>query len=252
MKKYLLSSLFFVAAFLFAQDKLIVEYEMFTKMDLDDILTFSDGNIPDKEWQDALKDAMAKPSYYRLTLTPSESVFEFLEKVDNTQKEETGRVMISFGERGVFYKNLPEKITLKESNSWDKDYLINDSIKNYDWKIIKETQEILGYETRKATAVIDSTQTIEAWYAPKLAFKNGPDDFGGLPGLILKAEQTSKSKNKTSIQTYTATSIKVGDDKTKITRPKKGKKVSPEEFKKENDEQMQKMKEMYDGGVEKD
>src|SRR5690606_11937681 len=123
--------------------------------------------ISNKEIENALKDAMAKPNYYQLTLSPEESTFEFIEKVDNTQTEETGRVMISFGEKGIFYKNLPEKITLRESESWSQNYLINDSIKNYDWKITKETQEILGYETRKATAVVDSTTTIEAWYAPK-------------------------------------------------------------------------------------
>ena len=160
--------------------------------------------------------------------------------------------MISFGEKGIFYKNLPEKITLRESESWSQNYLINDSIKNYDWKITKETQEILGYETRKATAVVDSTTTIEAWYAPKLPFKNGPDDFDGLPGLILKVEQISHHNDKSTTKTYTAISIKVGDEKTKITRPKKGKQVTPEEFKKENDEQMQKMREMYSEGVDKD
>lgn len=253
MKKYLLTILILSSFNLFAQDKLIVEYEMFTKMDMENIQTFSDGNISDKEWENALKDAMSKPNYYKLILSPEESVFEFIEKVDNAQQEEQGRVMISFGDRSVLYKNLSEKISLKEANNWNVDYLITDSIKNYDWKITKETQEILGYETRKATAIVDSTKTLTAWYAPKLAFKNGPDNFNGLPGLILKAEQISKNKNQsTRTQTYTAISINVGDTKTKITRPKKGKKVTQEQFKKESDEQMQKMREMYDGGVDKD
>lgn len=253
MINYLVTLLLLAAVSLFAQDKLVVDYEMFTKMDMDNIETFSDGNISDKEWQTALKDAMAKPNYYKLILTPEESIFEFVEKVDNTQQEETGRVMISFGDKSVFYKNISEKITLRETNSWNVDYLITDSIKNYDWKITKESQDILGYETRKATAIVDSIKTITAWYAPKLTFKNGPDNFNGLPGLILKAEQTVKTKNNSiQTQTYTAISINVGDKKTKITRPKKGKKVTQEQFKKESDEQMQKMREMYNSGVDKD
>lgn len=253
MINYLVTILLLASISLFSQDKLIVEYEMFTKMDMENITTFSDGNISNKEWENALKDAMAKPNYYKLVLTPEESVFEFIEKVDNTQQAEQGRVMISFGDRSVFYKNLLEKVTLKEVNNWNVDYLITDSIKNYDWKITKESQEILGYETRKATAVVDSTKTITVWYAPKLAFKNGPENFNGLPGLILKAEQVAKTKdNNTRTQIYTAISINVGDKKTKITRPKKGKKVTQAQFKKESDEQMQKMKEMYSEGVDKD
>jgi len=89
MKKYLLTTLLFASVSLFAQDKLVVEYEMFTKMELENMMTFSDGGISDKEWMDALKDAMAKPNYYQLTLSPEESTFEFIEKVDNTQTEET-------------------------------------------------------------------------------------------------------------------------------------------------------------------
>lgn len=253
MVNYLVVILVLSSISLFGQDKLIVEYETFTKVDLNNITTFSDGNISNKEWENALKDAMSKPNYYKLILNAEESVFEFVEKVNNAQQEDQGRVMISFGDRSVFYKNLSEKISLKESNSWNVDYLITDSIKNYDWKITKETQEILGYETRKATAIVDSTKTVIAWYAPKLAFKNGPDNFNGLPGLILKAEQTTKTKDSSNqTRTFTAVSITVGDHKTKITRPKKGKKITQEQFKKESDEQMQKMKEMYGGGVDKD
>lgn len=253
MINYLVAILVLASISVFGQDKLIVEYETFTKVDLNNITTFSDGNISNKEWENALKDAMSKPNYYKLILNAEESVFEFVEKVNNAQQEDQGRVMISFGDRSVFYKNLSEKISLKESNSWNVDYLITDSIKKYDWKITKETQEILGYETRKATAIIDSTKTVIAWYAPKLAFKNGPDNFNGLPGLILKAEQTTKTKdNSNQTRTFTAVSITVGDHKTKITRPKKGKKITQEQFKKESDEQMQKMKEMYGGGVDED
>lgn len=252
MKKIFLI-LFAAGILLNAQDKLIVEYESFTKMEMDNITTFSDSNIADKEWQDALKIAMETPSYYQLIMTSDESVYEYQERINNQQKDEGSRVYISLGQRGKLYKNLKENLVLREANSWNVDYLIQDSVKTYDWKITRESQEILGYEVRKATAEVDSTTNLVAWYAPRLSFKSGPDVYGGLPGLILKLERISKTKSGgEQTQTTTAISIQTGNEKTKITRPKKGKLVNQKEFKEENEKQMQKMKEMYDGGIDKD
>lgn len=252
MKKIFLI-LFAAGILLNAQDKLIVEYESFTKMEMDNITTFSDSNIADKEWQDALKIAMETPSYYQLIITPDESIYEYQERINNQQKDEGSRVYISLGERGKLYKNLKENLVLREANSWNIDYLIQDSVKTYDWKITRESQEILGQEVRKATAEVDSTTNLIAWYAPRLNFKSGPDVYGGLPGLILKLERISKTKSRgEQIQTTTAISIQTGNDKTKINRPRRGKLVNQKEFKEENEKQLQRMKEMYEGGVDKD
>ncbi|HUH34314.1 MAG TPA: GLPGLI family protein [Moheibacter sp.] len=240
------------AGFLSAQDALVVDYEMYTKINLDDLQRSSNSPISNKEWQDAMEEAMAKPSYYQLTLTPEESIYEYVEKIDNQQKDEGRRVMVRFGSQGKLYKNLNENLTLKEANNFNSDYLINDTIANYDWKITRETKEVLGYETRKATAVVDSTRSITAWYAPKLAFKNGPESLNGLPGLILQAEVIQSKNKNTQTQTYTAIALNVGNEKTKIQRPKKGKKVTNQEFKIAIEKQMEKMKEMRGDGVDKD
>lgn len=252
MKKLFLI-LFSTGIFLNAQDKLIVEYESFTKMDIENLLNGSEISVSDREIQDALKKAMETPSYYQLIMTSDESVYEYQERINNQQKEEGSRVSISFGQRGKLYKNLKENLVLREANSWNVDYLIRDSVKTYEWKITRESQDILGYETRKATAEIDSITNLVAWYAPRLSFKSGPDVYGGLPGLILKLEKISKTKTGgEQTQTTTAISIQTGNEKTKITRPKKGKLVNQKEFKEENEKQMQRMKEMYDGGIDKD
>jgi len=252
MKKLFLI-LFSTGIFLNAQDKLIVEYESFTKMDIENLLNGSEISVSDREIQDALKKAMETPSYYQLIMTSDESVYEYQERINNQQKEEGSRVSISFGQRGKLYKNLKENLVLREANSWNVDYLIQDSVKTYDWKITRESQDILGYETRKATAEIDSITNLVAWYAPRLSFKSGPDVYGGLPGLILKLKKNSKTKTGgVQTQTTTAISIQTGNEKTKITRPKKGKLVNQKEFKEENEKQMQRMKEMYDGGIDKD
>ena len=72
----------------------------------------------------------------------------------------------------------------------NKTYLIKDSLKNLDWTITKEKRNIAGFDVLKATTTMDDKYKTEvtAWYAPKLNFKNGPDEFWGLPGLILEIE----------------------------------------------------------------
>ncbi len=97
-----------------------------------------------------------------------------------------------------------------------KKYLLADSLKNYSWKLSPDTMTIMGHLCRKATTTIkggimgmamqrfggggggnrggDSAsraprvmpdQQAVAWYADDITSPSGPDDFGGLPGLIL-------------------------------------------------------------------
>lgn len=247
----LLSTLLFLQAY--SQDKLIVTYEMFTKMEAKALsVKTGENSISKQEIENALKDAMEKPSYYKLTLNQNESIYAYEERIDNTQKSEPGRIMISFGGRGKLYKNLSENLMLKETNSFGNDYLIKDTLENFAWKITKENKQILGQEVRKATATKDSTTIIEAWYAPKLSFKNGPEEYGGLPGLILQLTTTTTDEEGDMSQTYTAISMETGDDKTKIERPKKGKTISQKEFSDLMEEQSKKFQEMYKDGVDKD
>lgn len=262
MKKYLISSLVLATISLFAQEKLMVEYE--SKMEFDVTKSFvmtttNDGSGSNtkiganKEMEDKLKEAMNKPSYFSLLLTPDESEFKIIEKVTNDQPSEGGmQVKVSAG-GGTTYKNLNERISLKAVSSFNQDFLITDSIENYDWKITRESKEILGYEVRKAEAVADSITNVIAWYAPKLTYKNGPDIYGGLPGLILEMEIKTDSKERGFRKiSYKAISLEVVNDKKGIERPKKGKKLTQGEFAKWTKDQMEKMKEMYGGGVDKD
>lgn len=247
---------------LFAQEKLIVEYESRIEFDVNKgfvMTTTTDGGSSNtkiganKEMEDKLKEAMNKPSYYNLILTPDESEFKIVEKVTNDQPSEGGmQIKISSG-GGTTYKNLKEKISLKAVSSFNQDFLISDSLQNYDWKITRESKEILGYEVRKAEAIADSITNIIAWYAPKLTYKDGPDVYSGLPGLIMEIEINSDSQQKGKRKiSYKAISLNVINDKKGIERPKKGKKLTQDEFTKWNKEQMEKMKEMYGGGVDKD
>lgn len=256
--KNLLFTLLTIGSFLIshAQDKLVVEYESRMEIDVEammkNVTTSSSGKIDNKEIEKAIMESMTKPSYYKLTLGTNESLFNFEEKIQNDQpKEKGGMMVVSYGGgKGSLYKNINNNQSFRTQDAFGKSFLIKDELKKYDWKISKESKEILGYEVRKAEAVIDSTTNVVAWYAPKLPYKNGPDDFHGLPGLILEEINTYGEEIEKLI--FTALNIQVDKDQNPIKAPTKGEKMTNSEFNDFMTKQSEKMMEMYQSGVEKD
>lgn len=55
----------------------------------------------------------------------------------------------------------------------------------YQWLESDETEPVLGYLCKKATATVEGKRWT-AWYSEELPFDNGPAEFSGLPGLILR------------------------------------------------------------------
>ena len=57
------------------------------------------------------------------------------------------------------------------------------------WKLTSEMSQIKGYSVQKATTNFGG-RTWEAWFTEAIPFKDGPYKFSGLPGLILKVQDT--------------------------------------------------------------
>jgi GLPGLI family protein len=64
-------------------------------------------------------------------------------------------------------------------------------IKN-DWKLINETKVINNINCSKATRKLFG-RSWTAWYSTSIALPYGPNKFFGLPGLIIKVEDETKS-----------------------------------------------------------
>jgi len=85
------------------------------------------------------------------------------------------------------------------------------------------------------------TETIVAWYTPMIPASHGPDDFGGLPGLILEL-----STNNTTIL---CTKVVLNPQEAiSIEEPTKGKEMTREEYAKTIEEKAKEMAERYGGG----
>lgn len=63
------------------------------------------------------------------------------------------------------------------------------SIPQFSWNFTDETDTILGYRCSKATVSFAGREYV-AWYTEEIPLPFGPYKFGGLPGLILKIQDS--------------------------------------------------------------
>ncbi len=70
-----------------------------------------------------------------------------------------------------------------------KTYLLQDSLHAPNWRIMNEIKDINGYICMKAeTTNSVKEQKIVAWFAQDIPVSAGPEQFHGLPGLILEID----------------------------------------------------------------
>ncbi len=92
------------------------------------------------------------------------------------------------------------------------------------WKLTDDVSEFLGYMCNRAVATIDTT-LVEAWFTTEIPVPAGPDDYYGLPGLILVL--TTENGNRS----YVARDVSLrAVDPDIIAAPTEGKRISREDF----------------------
>ena len=122
------------------------------------------------------------------------------------------------------YVNHKERKKVIVRELGPKTYLIEDTLPTVQWKITNNApQQILGMSCTKATAINEKGQLMEAWFTHAIPVPGGPDQYSGLPGIILKL-----SINGDEI-VYTATGIGK-EQKDTVKKPAKGKKVTQKEY----------------------
>ncbi|MBV7441549.1 GLPGLI family protein [Weeksellaceae bacterium TAE3-ERU29] len=242
--------LLFSFTMLMAQEKtefVIINYRADIQMDMETILK----SVPEQfraQTKSMLKGEVEKGIVLNYTLKTNgkKSVYQLDAKLDNSQTQ-GGMIanQIKQADKDPMFKDLEKDLYMKAVKiPGFKDYLISDSLNTIKWEITREKSKILNFEVRKAIGKRDSIEVI-AWFAPKLAIKDGPDRFTGLPGLILKAEFEQNGAD----MTITATQVDIKEEEINIDLPK-GKTVTEEQFKKEMEEFAEKMKAMMGNGVD--
>lgn len=86
-------------------------------------------------------------------------------------------------EGNVFYKVLGSSAQMKIKASDER---------KMNWQILGDKQKVLNYETQKASLDF-AGRTWDAWFTQAIPIQDGPYKFHGLPGLIVKMEDKTKS-----------------------------------------------------------
>jgi GLPGLI family protein len=191
-----------------------------------------------------------------------------------------GRMMMSSFSSGNLFKNTKEKVFLQEREFFGKEFLIKDSLTNYKWEMSAETKQIGNYLCYKATAKKTTSPTdfrsyrrtdsdkekatqskdsikskssnltagwdipketfITAWYTMDIPISQGPENYWGLPGLILEVNDGTT--------TILCSKIVINPkDRKEIKQPKKGTPITQKEFEKIAQEKIEEMREMGGG-----
>ncbi|NML57475.1 GLPGLI family protein [Chryseobacterium sp. RJ-7-14] len=116
--------------------------------------------------------------------------------VANIEKQITGGGALNFQEGGnpgtVNYKvtkSYPDFKTYLFTRIFADQYKVNEDQKP-EWKILSEKQKIGEYTAQKATTSYGGREWI-AWFSTEIPIQDGPYKFYGLPGLIIKLEDTT-------------------------------------------------------------
>lgn len=220
-----------------------------------------DGMSPEmeKQLQESLKKMAQKE--YELKFNLTESTWAEVESLEGAPAASAGGVVMRFSSGGgVKYKNTADNLFLNETEVFSKPFLVESELKNREWQLTNETKKIGNYTAQKAifseivertvisfdnddkeSKVTSDTINLEAWFTPEIPVSQGPDDFWGLPGLIM---EISDGKI-----TYLCTKVILNpEDGVKIKKPSKGKRVTPEELKVIRDEKTKEMMEKYSQG----
>ncbi len=211
------------------------------------------GNNMPTEQQKALTEMLKKQFQKTFVLEFSDSKSIYYQKKELQENTKSNiNIMIFDGTAGKLYKSTSEKEYLKTDESLGKRFLISDKLLKPNWELIDSTKKVLNYMCYKAKYTKEEADendsliktTVEVWYAPDIPTNTGPDKLWGLPGLILEVHE-----GKVSIR---ATKVEINADNIAIEKPKKGKKISQDEFDEIHKKHMKKVKEMYEGGRQKD
>ena len=198
------------------------------------------------------RDEMLYEKNYILTFNKHESNFKEEEKLSGPSKGMSAyklgamHAMLAYTTESI-YKNIEKNRILEQREFLGKRFLIKDTLPKMVWQLEKESKKIGDYTVFKATTIIkinrndyrinnilaqDSTAlgkmgnlVVTAWYTPQIPISNGPEEYSGLPGLILEL-YVGKT-------TFLCSKIVLKTDKEEsIKPPKNGEVVSYAEFNK--------------------
>ena len=162
------------------------------------------------------------------------------------------------GEGSTLYKNIADQSFLEQQDMMGKAYLVKDMLEPVEWELSEETKKVGNYTVQKAsyTRIVDSkrfstgmtemenvkdTLQVTVWFTPEIPVSHGPENYFGLPGLILEVQNQGRTLICEKIE------LNPSADPVVIERPSKGKEITQAEFRTVQEEGMKQMMNRYQG-----
>lgn len=136
----------------------------------------------------------------------------------------------------VLYVDHNSKSKIHQTGIMGKPFIIKDNLDKLPWKITTEKVKYLDYECTKAVYE-DGDRIVVAWFTPQIAPFIGPGKYHSLPGTILLLNVNDGETE------FKAREVVMEDVSKEIEAPKKGKKVTQEEYDKIKEEKEKEMME---------
>jgi len=133
------------------------------------------------------------------------------------------KVMISQPEN-IMYRDLKDKTSIEQTEFMTRVFLIESDNQKDDWKITGNQKTILDFPCQEAVKK-EGEDEVKVWFTPTIPVSSGPGKYANLPGLVLAVEANEGDR------TIIAKSVDFKEvDPDSIKKPKKGKKVTKEEY----------------------
>jgi GLPGLI family protein len=163
-----------------------------------------------------------KTDYFSLVFNENKSVY----KLSKGSSDQNNGFFTSPANENTVYKDLDNQTSTSQKQIFESQFLLTDSLKDIEWKLLPETRTIAGFECHKALTKISDSVIVVAFYTEEIIPSNGPESFGGLPGMILELAIPRL------YTTWTATKLEqiTDADEKAIIPPVKGKKANQKEM----------------------
>ena len=102
-------------------------------------------------------------------------------------------------------KNLTSKEQFKQVEFYGKRFLVSESLRSYDWKVTQESKQIgnylclkeqwqwsLFFHPSKKNEEQVNQNLVTAWFTFQIPVNHGPDNYWGLPGLVLMVQSAKQ------------------------------------------------------------
>jgi len=124
-----------------------------------------------------------------------------------------GRAPTRFGGLHIL-KNFRNNRLIYNNNMFNDWYIYEEPLNQINWELTDQKSEHMGHTVQKATTLFGG-RFWEAWFTSDIPVSDGPYKFNGLPGLILKIQDSEKH------YVFTAESIYVPEKERAIYRKKR-------------------------------